>query len=321
MKKKWWLISGIVFAFLLVAALIALGLTVLLISGEETPSLSLKKVAVIELVGPIYNSKSIIDLLHRYKVRSSVKAIVLRIDSPGGTVGAAQEIYQEVKKIRKEGKIIVVSMADVGASGAYYIACGANEIVANPGTLTGSIGVVMEMFNIEGFGNKIGLEFNTIKSGQYKDTGSLFRKMTKEEQAYLQQLIDNVQQQFYRVVVENRKEAVRKVLLARKKAQPELLVEAKLQVSNAEIEDYIRLLADGRVYSGEQAKNEGLIDTLGNLETAINRAAKLAGIPGEPSVITARPRKKTFFESLLGDFTQVLTPLKRNGVSLQYILK
>jgi protease-4 len=321
MKKKWWLISGIVFAFLLVAGLIALGLTVLMMSGEETPSFSTKKVAVIELVGPIYNSDPFIDLLHRYRDSSSVKAMVLRIDSPGGTVGAAQEIYQEVKKIRKEGKIIVVSMADIGASGAYYIACGANEIVANPGTLTGSIGVVMEMFNIEGLSNKIGLQFNTIKSGKFKDTGSMVRQMTKEEQAYLQQLIDNVQQQFCRVVIDNRKEAVRKVLLARKKAIPEQPANMKIQVTNTEIEDYIKQLADGRVYSGEQAKNEGLIDTLGNLETAINRAAQLAHIPGEPNVVTARPRERTLFESLFSEMTNILTPLKRNGVSLQYILK
>lgn len=302
MKKKWWIISGIVLGFLLIAALIALGLTVLLISGEQTPSLSIKKVAVIELVGPIYNSAPYIDLLHKYKDSSSVKAIVLRIDSPGGSVGASQEIYQEVKKIKKQGKIIVASMADVGASGAYYVACGTNEIVANPGTLTGSIGVVMETFNIEGLSNKIGLQFNIIKSGQFKDTGTMTRQMTKEEQAYLQQLIDNVQQQFYRVVIENRKEAVRKIILAQKKEQPDLPLSQKIVVSNDEIENYIKQLASGKVYSGEQAKDVGLIDTLGNLDTAIDRAAKRAGIQGEPSVVTARPRERTFFESFFGSF-------------------
>ena len=149
----------------------------------------------------------------------------------------------------------------------------------------------------------------------------MVRQMTKEEQAYLQQLIDNVQQQFCRVVIDNRKEAVRKILLARKKAMPDLPANTKIQVTNAEIEDYIKLLADGRVYSGEQAKNEGLIDTLGNLETAINRAAQLAHIPGKPDVVTSRPRERTLFESVFSEMTNILTPLKRNGVSLQYMLK
>lgn len=321
MKKKWFIVGGILFAFLLFASLLALGLTVLFLSGEDTPSLSMKKVAVIEIIGPIYNSAPYIDLLHKYRDSSTVKAIVLRVDSPGGSVGASQEIYQEVKKLRKEGKIIVTSMADVGASGAYYVACASNEIVANPGTLTGSIGVVMEMFNIEGLSNKIGLQFNTIKSGQFKDTGSMTRQMTKEEQEYLQGLIDNVQKQFCKVVIENRKAAVKKILLAQKKAQPDLPLTQRITVSNEEIETYIKNLANGKVYSGEQAKESGLIDTLGNLDTAIDRAAKLAGIQGEPSVVTARPRFKTFFESLLGDFSQIITPLKRNGISLQYILK
>ncbi|MCX7919986.1 MAG: signal peptide peptidase SppA [bacterium] len=321
MRKRWWLIGGFGCFILFIAGIVALVFLLILISGEQPLVLSGKKVVVIEVMGPIYQSQPYIDLLHRYKDSPRVRAVILRINSPGGTVGAAQEIYQEVKKLRKEGKIVVASMADLGASGAYYIACAANEIIANPGTLTGSIGVVMEMFNIEELGNKIGLQFTTIKSGKFKDSGSVFRKMTKEEQVYLQQLIDNVQQQFYQVVVDNRKEAVRKVMLSQKKERVGISDTEKLQVSTSDIEEYIKQLADGRIYTGQQAKEAGLIDGLGNLETAIDRAAELAHIPGKPDVVTVRPREKTLFETLFSEMATILTPLKRNGISLQYILK
>lgn len=220
-----------------------------------------EKVALIRIEGPILDAKDTIDELKEYLKDASVKAIVLRIDSPGGAVAPSQEIYEEVRKAVARKKI-VVSMGSVAASGGYYIASPATRIIANPGTLTGSIGVIMEIPNIEGLMNKIGVKTEVIKSGTHKDLASIFRGIKKEEREILQNVLDNVHEQFIRAVAEGRNM----------------------------LPDDVKKIADGRIFTGEQALEAGLIDELGNLEDSIKTAAKLAGIKGEPTVVSKKEK-------------------------------
>jgi protease IV len=219
------------------------------------------KIALIRVEGPILDSKDTIDELKEHIKDSSIKAIVLRVDSPGGAVAPSQEIYEEVRKAVVKKKIIV-SMGSVAASGGYYISAPASKIIANPGTLTGSIGVIMEVPNLEGLMNKIGVKTEVIKSGKHKDIASVFRGIGKEEREILQNVLDNVHEQFITSVAEGRKM----------------------------LPDDIRKIADGRVFTGEQALKAGLVDELGNLEDAIKTAASLAGIKGEPVVVSKKER-------------------------------
>jgi protease-4 len=238
-----------------------------------------EKIAVVNIEGPIKDSRTVIDQLLMFKKDSEVKAIVLRIDSPGGGIGPTQEIYEEVKKIRNKGnKRVFASMGSVAASGGYYIACAAEKIVANPGTITGSIGVIIEFTNVEELMRKIGLKSVLIKSGEFKDVMSPFKTMTDEEKTMLQGVIDSVHNQFIEAVTSSRK-------LKR--------------------EDVVKI-ADGRIFSGEQAKELGLIDSFGTLQDTISMAAEYTGIKGEPKVVY--PPQKGFslldflFKHLSGRF-------------------
>ena len=222
-----------------------------------------EKVGVVEIKGMISESRPILKQLDHYRQDSRIKAIVLRINSPGGAVGPSQEILREVEKIRKEKKI-VASLGTLAASGGYYVACAAHLIMANPGTATGSIGVVMQFANVEQLGKKLGLDIYALKAGRYKDVGSPFRPMTPEEKAYLQNLLDNIYQQFLRDVARNRKIPLEKM----------------------------RRLAEGRIYTGEEAKNLGLVDEFGNLPDAIEKAGRLAGIKGKVEAVY--PEKERF---------------------------
>lgn len=235
------------------------------------------KVGVVEVKGVITNAKSVVKHLKEFRKDESVKAIVLRIDSPGGGVAPSQEIYNEVAKTALVKKV-VASMGSVAASGGYYIAAGADHIMANPGTITGSIGVIMEFVSVEDIIKKIGLAAETIKSGPYKDIGSPLRKMAPEERILIQEFIDNVHRQFVDAVASERDIPMEK----------------------------IESIADGRIFSGEQAKKLGLIDSLGGLEDAIAMAGKLGGIKGEP--IVSYPKKKRFslLEYLLGQSVEDL---------------
>jgi protease-4 len=237
------------------------------------------KVALIRIEGPILDSKDVIDTLKDYVKDLSVKAIVLRVDSPGGAVAPSQEIYEEVRKAVAK-KIIVVSMGSVAASGGYYISAPATRIIANPGTLTGSIGVIMEIPNMEGLLNKIGVKSEVIKSGKHKDIASVFRGIGKEEREILQDVLDNVHNQFITAVSEGRKM----------------------------LRDDVQRIADGRVYTGEQALKIGLVDELGNLEDAVKAAAKLSGIKGEPSVVS-REEKFSLIGLLRGKMPKELTDM------------
>ncbi|OEU47075.1 MAG: hypothetical protein BA872_05115 [Desulfobacterales bacterium C00003060] len=230
-----------------------------------------EKVGVVEIKGIIADPKPIILHLKRYRKDKDVKAIVLRIDSPGGGVGPSQEIYSEVQKTTRFKKV-VVSMGAIAASGGYYVAAAADHIMANPGTITGSIGVIVEFPNIEELLKKIGVSAEIIKSGRYKDTGSPFRKIGPEERKLLEGFVDNVYQQFVKAVAEGRKIS----------------------------EEKVRAIADGRILSGQQAQELGLLDSLGNMEDAIAMAAELGGIKGEPSVVYAEKKKFSMLEFILG---------------------
>ena len=257
--------------FIILGSIIALFFLMLALLRAISSGTSIgQKVAVIDIAGIISKSDATIKLIHAYRDDPSVKAIVLRINSPGGSVAPVQEIHTELKKIEKP---IVASMGGSAASGGYYIACAADTIVANPGTLTGSIGVIMQFTRMKGLYDKVGLEHQVVKSGQFKDTGSPFRELTEQERAVLQATVDDVYNQFVDAIF-----AARGNLLTR----PE-----------------VAELADGRIFSGKQALESKLIDQLGNLPDAIKIAGELAGIDGKPRVL--RPERRTsLLEQLLG---------------------
>jgi protease IV len=246
-------------------------------SGREESFWGDEKIAIVEVKGVILDPQPVIERLIRFKKSEKVKAVVLRIDSPGGAVGPAQEIYGEILKLKKEKKVLA-SMGSVAASGGYYIACAADKIVANPGTITGSIGVIVESLNVEELFRKIGLEAMVVKSGRHKDLGSPTRKMTEEEKKLLQEVLDNVHEQFIRAVAEGRNLPV----------------------------DKVRPVADGRIFSGDQAAALGLVDSLGSLEDTIAMAAKMAGIKGEPEVIYPEKKRFSLLEMLLQGASQKL---------------
>ena len=264
------------------------------VSGSGSRKFSFgDKIAVVEIRGLITQSQGIIEELHQFNDDEGVKAIILRIDSPGGGVGPSQEIYREVLKIKSnKKKKVITSMGSVAASGGYYIASASDLIVANPGTITGSIGVLMEFTNIEELFRKIGIKGVVLKSGEHKDIGSPFREMTPEEKRLIQSVIDNVHQQFIQAVADGRKID-------------------RLKVAQ---------VADGRILTGEQAKQLGLVDQLGNLQDAIDTAAKMVGIEGKPLVLY--PKKKfSLLELLVEGITEaILKTLSEKGVQLNYRL-
>ncbi len=229
-----------------------------------------EKVGVIELNGVIADSRQIIEHIKDFRNNDSVKSIVIRIDSPGGAVGPSQEIYREIRKTIKVKKVIA-SLGSIAASGGYYIAAAADGIIANPGTITGSIGVILGYTNFEALFEKIGLSPVVIKSGEYKDIASPVRKMTDVERKLLQEFSDNVHTQFIEDVAEGRQ------------------IESK----------QVREIADGRIFSGEKAMNLRLVDRLGNLEDAIEWAGRLGGIKGDITAIYPPEEKMPFMKYLV----------------------
>lgn len=239
-------------------------------------------VGVIEVKGVITTSEATIADLTAFRENNAVKAIVLRIDSPGGAVGASQELYEEVRRTNQK-KPVIASMGSVAASGGYYAALGAEKIIASRGTLTGSIGVILKFANLKELFDKIGYKSEVVKSGKLKDIGSPDRPLTDAERELLQALIDNVYGQFVQAVADSRK-----------------LPEEK-----------VRALADGRIFSGEQAKDAGLIDEFGNFTDAVTLAAELGGLDKEEPPYLIYPQKDEFslLTLLTGDTSQTL--LKR----------
>lgn len=234
------------------------------------------EIALIEIQGPIYQSDDIVRRIRRFK-KSSKKALIIRLNSPGGAVAPSQEIYSEILSARQDKKIVVASMSSLAASGAYYIAAACDKIVANPGTLTGSIGVIAEFPDASGLLKKVGLDFQTIKSGKFKDTGSFSRPMNPQERAYLQETINDVFQQFLNSVIDGRR-VVFQTHLAK------LLKEEPKKITDLQIKNYVLPYADGRVLTGQKAFELGFIDQLGNYYDAVRLTADLAGIKGDPNV-------------------------------------
>ena len=276
--------------YLILGTIIALFVILLILRSRDGGTSIGQKVAVVDITGIISRADATIKLLHTYRDDSSIKAIVIRINSPGGSVAPVQEIYSELKKIEKP---IVASMGGSAASGGYYVACAADTIMANPGTLTGSIGVIMQFTQLKGLYDKVGLGHQVIKSGDFKDTGSPFRELTEQERAVLQATVDDVYNQFVDTIFE---------------ARGDLLTRAEI------VE-----LADGRIFSGKQALESKLLDQLGNLPDAIETAGELAGIEGKPKVVR-KEKKTSLLEQLLG--VKQIPPLNEMfslpGVTFRY---
>ncbi|MBO0720412.1 MAG: signal peptide peptidase SppA [Blastocatellia bacterium] len=278
----WTLIAGVILCGLFFVALFA---AMMMMSDGESFIGSGDRIAVVPVEGVINDdlAKEVDRHLKQYGDDARVKAIILRINSPGGGVSASQEIYREVKRIKDERKKkVVVSMASVAASGGYYIACPADKIFANPGTITGSIGVIAEWFNFKELAAWAKVKPVVFKSGEFKDTGSPTRDLTDREKKYFQGMIDELYGQFVSAVTEGRK--------------------GKGEEAGGLTEESIKKLADGRVYTGEGAKRYGLIDEIGNYEDAVKDAAKLVGIKGEPQIVTPpKPREGlSILDLLLG---------------------
>ncbi|MEK7309044.1 MAG: signal peptide peptidase SppA [Nitrospirota bacterium] len=249
-----------------------------------------EKIALIHIEGVILDSKEIIEEIEDFSDNSSIKAVVLRVDSPGGGVAPAQEIYEEIIKLKARKKV-VVSMGSVAASGGYYISCPADKIVANAGTLTGSLGVIMEIPNFEGLMEKIGVKTEVIKSGKHKDMASIFKSMTDEERKILQAVLDDVHDQFINAVSEGR---------------------------NMPYDD-VKKIADGRIFTGRKAKELGLVDELGNLDNAIRLAGRLSGIKGKPNVVFKKERI-SLWEIIGGNLPKELLKDILPTIKIKYML-
>ncbi len=248
---------------------------------DESTSTSGERIAIIELKEPIFSSEETVRQFKKYRENRSVKAIVFRVESPGGGVAASQEIYEEVKKTKDSGKPVVVSMGSVAASGGYYVSCAASRIVANPGTLTGSIGVIFQFLHLTDLMKKLGVDASTYKTGKLKDSGSPFRKPTPDERVFFDQLLADVYDQFVGTVAEERN-------LARKN---------------------VIKYADGRVFTGRQALEYGFVDTLGTFEDAISIAAKLGGIDGKPRIVKEQKRR-SFWREFFSEATSELAEIR-----------
>ena len=265
-----------------------LGITMVIVLKLFSPSSSLSfsdKIGVILIDGAISQSVDITTELARLKKDSGIKAIILRINSPGGSVGPTQEIYREVRKTLKT-KRVVASMGAVAASGGYYIAAAADKIVANPGTITGSIGVIMHFVRFEEFLNKIGVRFEVLKSGEFKDIGSPHRELTERDKELINALMADIQRQFEEGVARSRNLPVEKV----------------------------RQIADGRIFSGAQAKDLGLVDVLGNFQDAVEIAKNLAGIKGDVTLVYPKKDKLKLwdlvFEAAAGSVSRLIQRMK-----------
>jgi len=255
---------GVVIGVLLVSAI------VWLFSDFEISAKG-NRVGLIDIKGTIINSQDTVRQIKDWRKDSTIKAIVIRIDSPGGAVGPSQEIYREIRRTIGT-KPVVASMGSIAASGGYYIASAASYIVANPGTITGSIGVIINLPNLRELFAKIGYQMTTIKSGQFKDIGNVARDMTPEEKELVQATIDETYRQFVRDVAAGRNLS----------------------------EDDVRKVADGRIIMGEKALEVKLVDQLGNFEDAVAKAGELAKISGEPNMVNAKKKKLSLLDIIAG---------------------
>ena len=257
-KKKSPLAKRLLFLALILLALVGISS----ITSEWVQQGTKNRIGIVDITGLISDSQYIVNQVKKFRQDKRIRGIILRIDSPGGAVGPSQEIYDEVLKTRESGKTIYASMGALAASGGYYIASAAEKIFANPGTLTGSIGVIMAFSNAKGLMEKIGLQPEIIKAGEYKDIGSPARAMTQKERNLLQSVVTDVHQQFIEAVASGR------------------------DISVAEVTK----IADGRILTGRQAYSLNLVDQMGGLQVSIDQLAHKVGIIGSPKIIKETPR-------------------------------
>jgi len=254
-----------------------------------------ERVAIVDVHGVISNSSEVTRQLRKYAEDSSIPAVVVHVDSPGGGAAASQEIYEEMNKLRDAGKKVVVSMGSVAASGGYYISCAADTVVADPATLTGSIGVIFQFPIAEQLMKKIGIRYEVVKKGEVKDMGSIDRAMTERERESLQSVVDDTYEQFVGAVMEGR---------------------------GLEREQVLKI-ADGSVYTGQQAQELGLVDEMGNLYDAIKIAGEMVGMEEYPRTVKERERKTSWFDLLSGRMNDLLGLGQSENATprLEYIFK
>ena len=231
-----------------------------------------ERIAVIKIKGVIVNPLPAVRKIERLRKDRSVKALVIRVDTPGGSVGASQEIYRAIEKFKEAGKPVIVSMGNIAASGGYYVSAPADYIYANPGTITGSIGVIIQHIAYRELMDKIGIKASSIKTGKFKDTLNPFRELTPEEKKYLEETIGQAYEQFLEAILKYRKDRIG--------------------------EEKLREVADGRVFTGEKAKELGLVDELGGLSDAIEKAKEMAGVPQAREFFV--PEEKSLLQKVLG---------------------
>jgi len=284
-NKKSPLAKRLLFLVLILLALVGISS----ITSKWVQQGTKNRIGIVDITGLISDSQYIVSQVKKFRQDKRIRGIILRIDSPGGAVGPSQEIYNEVLKTRENGKTIYASMGALAASGGYYIASAAHKIFANPGTLTGSIGVIMAFSNAKGLMEKIGLQPEIIKAGEYKDIGSPARAMTQKERNLLQSVVTDVHQQFIEAVANGR------------------------DISIAEVTK----IADGRILTGRQAYSLNLVDQMGGLQVSIDQLAHEVGIIGSPKIIKETPRVGFLDWVLKSTLNQSLT--KRSSIpSLQY---
>lgn len=293
MARRSLLLSLAVVTFLGVTVIALVIAAIVAVRGGDGGALALGsgRIALVEVEGVISDDRKVLDDIARFRKDGSVKGYVVAINSPGGVVGPSQSIYEELRRLRREGKPVVASIGGIGASGGYYVALGADTIYALPGSLTGSIGVIMEFPDASGLMKKVGLGWNVVKSAEHKDVGSPFRPMTPGDSAVLDSLISDVYGQFVEVVARERHLAAERV----------------------------RPLADGRVLTGRQALKSGLIDRTGNLRDALATAGRMAGLGSDPRVVKPPRERFSLLDVLLGRGTDEglagwVKPLERAAV-------
>lgn len=261
---------------LAVTGILFLGGVAMAVRGDSGSVSFGDKVAIIPIDGEIRDARDTVEAIHKYAESSAVRAIVMRINSPGGAIAPSQEIYEEIRNTRRRsGKPIVASLDSVAASGGFYIASACDDIVANPGSITGSIGVILEWMDVHDLLTWAKLKNEAITSGTMKSAGSPYRPMTDAERGYFQRIVTQLHQQFVKAVAEGRK--------------------GKISVSE------VARLADGRVFTGEEALTLRLVDRLGNLDDAVLSAGKLAGLKGRPSTLYPRRRRGALIDLFSGE--------------------
>ncbi len=277
MKKSDRLLSII---FLSIIGLVVLGLFFNVNWSQKSSAGYLRgNVAVVDIKGVIVSAEKIAGRINKLRLNPSIKGMIIRIDSPGGGSAAFQELYTEVKRVRESGIPVVASIASVGASGGYYVALGASKIVANPASVTGSIGVIIDFPVAVELMEKIGITMQTVKSGEYKDAGSPYREFTRKDEAYLETLVQDIYNQF-----------VNTIEIERKIDKNELLK-----------------ISDGRIFTGSQALEYGLIDTLGTFEDAVLMIGEMAGISERPKLVFPQKQTMTLFDILFTDIEEVFS--------------